>query len=124
MSKGSVLWRVGRWWCWGQTWRSSCARHAVTDRRAPLEKSAYTRYVQTVFKAHSGVALSPKDCRSSFVTWMRDGDHDEVTLRAAAKAMRHSSTMASSAHYDKHGSDRVVAAAVRAAEAFADRYTL
>ncbi|MDC0525816.1 hypothetical protein OAO87_02360 [bacterium] len=101
-----------------------CLFHTVADRRAALQKSAYTRYVKTVFKAHSGVALSPKDCRSSFVMWMRDGDHDEAALRAAAKAMRHSSTMASSAHYDKHGTDRVVAAAVRAAEAFADRYTL
>ena len=77
-----------------------------------------------MFKAYSGVALSPKECRASFVTWMKDGDHDDETLRAAAVAMRHSSAMAASAHYDKHGSDRVVAAAVRAAEAVARLFAL
>jgi hypothetical protein len=53
---------------------------------------------------------------------MRDGDHDDEALRAAAKAMRHSSAMAASAAYDKHGTDRVVAAAVQAADAFARRF--
>jgi len=94
------------------------------ERSSPLSPSAWTRLVQTTFKAYSGVALSPKDCRSSFVTWLKDGEHGDDTLRAAAQAMRHSSTMADSAAYDKHGTDRVVAAAVAAADAFANRFTL
>ena len=78
--------------------------------------------MQAAFKAHSSVALSPKDCRASFVTFLKDGDHGDEALRAAAKAMRHSSAMADSAHYDKHGSDRVVAAAVSVADVFARRF--
>ena len=53
---------------------------------------------------------------------MRDGDHGDETLRAAAKALRHSSATQRSAHYDKHGTDRVVAAAVDAADVFARRF--
>ena len=94
------------------------------ERHSPLSPSAWTRLVQATFKAHSGVALSPKECRSSFVTWLRDGEHGDETLRAAALAMRHSSAMADSAAYDKHGTDRVVAAAVEAADAFAARFAL
>ena len=41
----------------------------------------------------------------------------------AVPVLGHSS-MAGSAAYDKHGSDRVVAAAVRAADTFAGRYAL
>jgi hypothetical protein len=92
------------------------------DRQSPLEPFAWTRFVQRTFKTYSGVSLSPKDCRSSFVTWMRDGEHGDETLRAAAQAMRHSSATAASASYDKHGTDRVVSAAVAAADAFARRY--
>ena len=60
----------------------------------------------------------------SFITYLRDGDHGNETLRAAALAMRHSSTMAESASYDKHGSDRLVAAAVQVADECARRYAL
>jgi hypothetical protein len=84
----------------------------------------WTRLVQGAFKTHGGVAFAPKNCRSSFVTWMRDGEHGDEVLRSAARAMHHSNTMAASAAYDKHGSDRVVAAAVKAAEAFATRFAL
>jgi uncharacterized membrane protein YgcG len=96
--------------------------HAAAGRRTAPETWTWTRVVQAAFKRFSGVALSPKDCRSSFVTFLRDGDHGDETLRAAAKAMRHSTTMAASAHYDKHGSDRIVASAVSAADAFARRF--
>ena len=94
------------------------------DRRSPLAPTAWTRLVQLTFKQHSGVPLSPKDCRSSFITFLRDGEHGDETLRAAAKAMRHSSATAASAAYDKHGTDRVVGAAVAVADAFAKRYSL
>ena len=45
-------------------------------------------------------------------------------LTAAAQAMHHSSKVAASAAYDKHGSDRVVAAAVKAADEYAKRFAL
>ena len=80
--------------------------------------------MQATFKAHSGIALSPKSCRASFVTFMRDGEHGDEVLRSAAQSMHHSNTMAASAAYDKHGSDRVVAAAVKAADEFAKRFAL
>ena len=81
---------------------------------------------------------------------MRDGQHGDETLRAAAVAMRHSSAMvqpslnpnpdpkpallnglftftlpsqAESATYDKGKSDRLVAAAVSAADSFARQFT-
>ena len=60
------------------------------DRNAPLTPSSWTRVVKATFKAHSGVALSPKDCRSSFITFMRDGDHGDEVLTSAATAMHHS----------------------------------
>ncbi|MDC0526044.1 hypothetical protein OAO87_03500 [bacterium] len=89
------------------------------DRLSALEKTSWTRFVQSAFKAHAGVAFSPKDCRASFVTFMRDGEHGDEVLRSAAQSMHHSNTMAASAAYDKHGTDRIVAAAVKAAERFA-----
>lgn len=95
-----------------------------TDRRAALEPYTWTRLVQEAFKTHAGVAFSPKNCRSSFVTFMRDGAHGDEVLRSAAKAMHHSNAMAASAAYDKHGTDRIVAAAVKAADEFAKRFAL
>lgn len=100
--------------------------HLVNDRRAPLAPSTWTEFVQTTFQTYSSreVALSPKDCRSSFITHLRDGNHGDETLRAAARAMHHSSQIAASATYDKHGSDRTVASAIKVADAIAARYAL
>ena len=55
---------------------------------------------------------------------MRDGEHGDEVLRSAAQSMHHSNTMAASAAYDKHGTDRIVAAAVKAADEFAKRFAL
>ena len=44
--------------------------------------------MQATFKAYSpgSVPLSPKDCRASFVTWLRDGAHgDECVLTAGGR---------------------------------------
>ena len=98
--------------------------HHSDVRGSELHPTQWTRFVQSTFKTYSGVGLSPKDCRSSFITFLRDGNHGDETLRAAALAMRHSSKMAQSAHYDKHGSDRLVAAAVSAAQSFANQFQL
>ena len=94
------------------------------NRNAALAPVAWTRLVQTTFKTYAGVALSPKDCRSSFITFMRDGDHGDKVLTSAAQAMHHSSAVARSAAYDKHGTDRVVEAAIKAADNFAKRFTI
>ena len=58
--------------------------HLVNDRRAPLAPSTWTEFVQTTFQTYSSreVALSPKDCRSSFITHLRDGNHGDETLRS------------------------------------------
>ena len=94
------------------------------NRGAALETWTWTRLVHATFKAYSpgSVALSPKDCRASFVTWMRDGDHGNEVLASAAKSMHHSNATAASASYDKHGSDRIVGAAMKAAGVFAQRF--
>ena len=98
--------------------------HDNADRRLPLAPTAWTRLVKAAFLAHAGVALCPKDVRSSFITWMKDGDHGDAVCRSAAKAMKHSSTVADSASYDKHKSARVVEAAMKAADAFAKQFAI
>jgi hypothetical protein len=89
------------------------------DPFEPLQSSQWTRLVQALFKRYSGVALSPKDLRSSHVTWLKSGEHDDETLRAAAHAMRHSSKTQDSAAYNKGKSDRLVQKSVDVAAAFA-----
>ena len=89
----------------------------------PLQPVQWTRLVQAMFKRYSGVALAPKDLRSSHVTWLKTGEHDDATLRAAAQAMRHSSKTQDSAAYNKGKSDRLVQQAVDAAAAFASKFT-
>ena len=88
----------------------------------PFQSYQWTRLVQAVFKRHSGVAMSPKDLRSSHIVWLKTGDHGDDTLRAAAQAMRHSSKTQDSASYNKGKSDRLVQQAVTAAAAFAARF--
>ena len=69
--------------------------------------------------AHAGVALCPKELRASFVEFLKTSKHDDDTLRAAAKAMKHSSKTQASHSYSRGESDRLAAAAVRVAEAYA-----
>ena len=120
---------------------------SAADPSKPLSPSAWTRLVKAVWKRHSGVPLCPKasrcdfkrshsslsvllhathpnpqDLRSSFITWLKSGTHSDKTLRSAAAAMRHSSKMQASAAYDKEGSNRLVAAAVTAASAYAGTF--
>jgi integrase len=96
---------------------------APDDPFEPLQPFQWTRLIQAMFKRHSGVALAPKDLRSSHVTWLKTGEHDDATLRAAAQAMRHSSKTQDSAAYNKGKSDRLVQQAVDAAAAFASKFT-
>ena len=58
----------------------------------------------------------------TFVTWLKSGNHPDETLRSAALAMRHSSKMQASAAYDRDGSNRLTAAAVRVATDYADTF--
>ena len=95
---------------------------AATNRRAPLDVTAWGRLVKATFKAYGDVALCPKDCRASFVTWLRSGEHGDDVLTSAARQMRHSSQMSESATYDKEKAARVVSAASKAADAFALRF--
>ena len=95
----------------------------VGDPFEPLPSDQWTRLVQAMFKRYSGVSLAPKDLRSSHVTWLKTGEHDDATLRAAAQAMRHSSKTQDSAAYNKGKSDRLVQQAVDAAAAFASQFT-
>ena len=58
------------------------------------------------------------------MTFLKSGDHDDETLRAAARAMRHSSKTQGSAAYHKGQSDSLVQAAVDAAATFAAKFTV
>lgn len=69
--------------------------HLHADKRSPLKPSAWTEFVQATFQTYSGQRLSPKDCRSSFISWLRSGQHGDETLKAAADAMHHSSKVSS-----------------------------
>ncbi|KAL1499023.1 hypothetical protein AB1Y20_013539 [Prymnesium parvum] len=91
-------------------------KHVGADRSTPLAPSRWTETVQAAFKRHSGVALSPKDPRSSYVTFLRSLEHDNAVLRAAALAMRHSERQASGPAYDKGRAGRLGAAAVAQAQ--------
>ena len=95
---------------------------APHDPFEPLQPVQWTRLVQAMFKRYSGVALSPKDLRSSHVTWLKTGDHDDETVKAAAVAMRHSSKTQASAAYDKGSSDKRVSAAMKVAADYSSKF--
>ena len=79
--------------------------HARGDKRVVIAPSAWSKCVKATFARHGDVALCPKDARASFITFLRSGDHDDKTVKAAATAMRHSSKIQASATYDKGMSD-------------------
>ena len=85
--------------------------------------STWTDRVKAIFARHGDVALCPKDARSSFITFLRSGDHDDETVKAAAIAMRHSSKTQASAAYDKGSSDRRVSAAMKVAADYSAKFT-
>ena len=97
--------------------------HVCGDKRTALAPWAWTRLVKAIFARHSDVALCPKDCRSSFITFLRSGEHDDETIRSAAVAMRHSSKTQASASYDKGETDRRVSAAMKVASDFSAKFS-
>jgi len=97
--------------------------HAPGDPQAAASPSTWTERVKAIFARHGDVALCPKDARSSFITFLRSGDHDDEAVKAAAIAMRHSSKTAASAAYDKGASDRRVSAAMKVAAEYSAKFT-
>ena len=95
----------------------------ATDRTSPLNPTQWGLLVKEAFRVYGGAAMCPKDCRASFVTWLRSGEHGNDVLTSAAQQMRHSSKMSASAAYDKEKAARVVSAASKAADAFAQQFT-
>ena len=79
--------------------------------------------MKATFARHGNVALAPKDARSSFITFLRSGEHDDEAVKAAAIAMRHSSKTQASRAYDKGASDRRVSAAMKVAADFSAKFT-
>ena len=88
-----------------------------TAASKPLGAPQWTKLVKAVFKTHAGVALAPKELRSSFITFLRSGDNSDAALQSAAFAMRHSSAQARGP--DKERAERLSAAAVQVAGEFA-----
>ena len=88
----------------------------------PTDAKRWTRVVQAAFKRHSGVALSPKDLRSSFVTFLKSDQNSDEVLKSAAFAMRHSTKQQGGAAYDKERASRLSAAAVAAAGEYASQF--
>jgi hypothetical protein len=96
--------------------------HAPGDPQAAASPSTWTERVKAIFARHGDVAFCPKDARSSFITFLRSGDHDDEAVKAAAIAMRHSSKTAASAAYDKGASDRRVSAAMKVAAEYSAKF--
>ena len=97
--------------------------HAPGNKLKVISPSAWTQRVKATFARHGDVALCPKDARSSFITFLRSGDHDDETTKAAAVAMRHSSKMQASDTYDKGSSDKRVCAAMKVAADYSARFS-
>ena len=97
--------------------------HAPGDPQAAASPSTWTERVKAIFARHGDVAFCPKDARSSFITFLRSGDHDDEAVKAAAIAMRHSSKTAASAAYDKGASDRRVSTAMKVAADYSAKFT-
>ena len=91
----------------------------VGNPTVPYAESAWTEVIKATFRRTSGVAMSPKDLRSSFIGFLKSGAHSDETLKAAAAAMRHSSKTQGSLAYDKKRCDRTTAAAVKVATEYA-----
>ena len=76
-------------WCQliksGAVCSANMSRESVHNLQLP--------FITAVFKRHSGVALSPKDLRSSFITFLRSSHNNEALLKSCAVAMRHSNAM-------------------------------
>ena len=96
--------------------------HVAGDATKPHTEAAWTKLVKATFRRTSGVALAPKDLRSSFVGFLQAGAHSDETLKAAAVAMRHSSQTQRSRAYDKERCNRLTSAAVRVATEYAANF--
>ena len=97
--------------------------HAPGDPLNAVSPSTWTERVKAIFARHGDVALCPKDARSSFITFLRSGDHDDEAVKAAAIAMRHSSKTQASAAYDKGACHRRVSAAMKVAADYSAKFT-
>ena len=93
------------------------------DKLSAVSSSVWTHRVKATFARHGDVALAPKDARSSFITFLRSGEHDDEAVKAAAIAMRHSSKTQASRAYDKGESDRRVSAAMKVASDYSAKFT-
>ena len=101
---------------------SSGATTASQHHDAPVSAKRWTKVVQQAFKRHAGVALCPKDLRSSYITWLRSEANTNAVLKSAAFAMRHSTAQQAGPAYDKERSSRLSQAAVEQAQAHAARF--
>ena len=61
--------------------------YAGEDASQPLAPYAWTRLVKSCFQRHStrAVPLPPKELRAAFITWLKEGEHADATLKAAAR---------------------------------------
>ena len=80
--------------CWHPR-RRGFLFHVPGDPQAAVAPPTWTKCVKAIFARHGDVAFCPKDARSSFITFLRWGDHDDEAVKAAAIAMRQSATRAS-----------------------------
>ena len=96
---------------------------AVVDHTQALGAPRWTELVQGVLMRQAGVALAPKDLRSSFITFLQsDANTDEALKKAVAHAMRHSTAQQGGSAYDKERAERMWTSALNVAGAYAARF--
>ena len=62
--------------------------------------SAWTQLVKACFKRWSGVEVTPKTLRASFICWLKSETDAPEVLKSAATAMRHKEETQASSRYD------------------------
>ena len=96
--------------------------HARTDPSKPYSRSSWCRLIKGLFGRYAGREFTPKDLRASFITFLRSDHNDQELLKSAAIAMRHSTQMQASEHYDKNKNDTLVRSAMILCESYASKF--
>ena len=92
------------------------------DFSRAVSASQWGSQIKAMFKRWSGIEVTPKSLRSSYICWLKGATDAPEILQAAAKAMRHTDDTQASDRYDVEGNDRLVAASTSFTLAYASKF--
>jgi len=92
------------------------------DFSRAVSASQWGSQIKSMFKRWSGIEVTPKSLRSSYICWLKGATDAPEILQAAAKAMRHTDDTQASDRYDVEGNDRLVAASTSFTLAYASKF--